>query len=88
MFIHTQLHQQQVSRNAKLLSEKLVEVIRAAKESNETLSYMDVCQATLLTNSTLREELGGTSRRTHLLIALGLLVGLTVAVVLLAVLNS
>ena len=49
MYVHLTQHQQ-ASKNAKKLSEQLVEVIRAAKKSNKDLSYMDVCQATRLTS--------------------------------------
>ena len=86
MYVHTHLHQP-ASKNAMNLSEQLVEVIRAAKKSNENLSYMDVCQATRLTSSKLREELGGMSQRTQIWILIGILVGTMVAGIALALLN-
>ncbi len=86
MYVHTHLHQP-ASKNAKNLSEQLVEVIRAAKNSNENLSYMDVCQATRLTNSKLRQELGGMSSWTKNWILIGALVGLLVAAVAFIMLN-
>ena len=64
MYVHILQHQQE-SKNAKKLSEQLVEVIRAAKKSNKNLSYRDLCQATRLTSTKLREELGGMSIRTE-----------------------
>ncbi len=76
----------QVSKNAEKLSEQLVEVIRAAKESNKNLSYMDVCQATRLTCSELREELGGMSSRTQNWIVIGIFVGLMVVAIAFAML--
>jgi hypothetical protein len=86
MYVHIP-HQQQASKNAKKLSEQLVEVIRAAKKSNKKLSYVDVCQATRLTSFKLREELGGMAQRTQLWIAVGILVTVMVAGIVLAMLN-
>ena len=80
MYVHMLQHQQ-VSKNAQKLSEQLVEVIRAAKKSNENLSYVDVCQATQLTSSKLRDELGGMSSRTRMIV---ILMGLTVAAITVA----
>ena len=78
MFVHDILQHQLESKNAQKLSEQLVEVVRAAKESNKNLSYRDVCQATRLTSAKLREELGGMSHRAQNWIVI-LLVGVLVA---------
>ena len=86
MYVHTHLHQP-ASKNAMNLSEQLVDVIRAAKKSNENLSYMDVYQATRLTNSKLRQEFGGMSSWTKNWILIGALVGLLVAAIAFIVLN-
>ena len=86
MFVHILQHQQE-SKIAKKLSEQLVVVIREAKKSNENLSYKDLCQATRLTSTKLREELGGMSIRTQNWIVVGILVGIGVAGIAVAVLN-
>ena len=85
MYVH--IPQQQASKNAKKLSEQLIDVIRAAKKNDKNLSYVDVCQATRLTSSKLREELGGMSQRTQIWIVIGILVGTMVAGIALALLN-
>ncbi len=85
MYVH--IPQQQASKNAKKLSEQLVEVIRAAKKNNKNLSYMDVCQATRLTSFKLREELGGMSQKAALWIVIGILVATMVAGIAIALLN-
>lgn len=80
MYIHTQIHQQQASKNARQLSEQLVEVIRVAKKSNKNLSYLDVCQATRLTSTVLREELGGMSHRLLAWVVMSVLAGVAAAI--------
>ncbi len=85
--MHVHIPQQQASKNAKKLSEQLIDVIRAAKKNDKNLSYVDVCQATRLTSSKLREELGGMSQRTQIWIVIGILVGTMVAGIALALLN-
>ena len=86
MYIHTHLHQP-ASQDAQNLSEQLVEVIRAARNSNENLSYMDVCQATRLANSKLRQEFGGMASWTKNWILIGALVGLLGAAIAFIMLN-
>ena len=85
MHLHLVQHQQ-VSKNAEKLSEQLVEVIRAAKKSNKNLSYGDVYQATQLTSSKMREELGGTVSRTQTWIVIGSLLALMAAAIAFAIL--
>ncbi len=85
MYVH--MHQQPASKNAKKLSEQLIDVVRAAKKDNKKLSYMDVCQATKLTNFKLREELGGMSQKALVWILIGVLVATMVAGIALALLN-
>jgi hypothetical protein len=81
------VHIPQASRNARKLSEQLVEVVREAKKNNKNLSQMDVGQAFRLTSQAVREELGGMSQRTLLLIAVGILVVTMVAGIAAALLN-
>ena len=76
MYVH--IPQQQASKNAKKLSEQLVEVVRAAKKNNKNLSYIDVYQATRLTSFKLREELGGMSQKVLLWIVVGFLFAIMV----------
>ena len=83
MYVHMLQHQQ-VSKNAQKLSEQLVGVIRAAKKSNENLSYMDVRQATQLTSSKLRDELGGMSSRTRIVLLISLTVAAAIVFAMLA----
>ena len=85
MYIH--IPQQQASKNARKLSEQLIEVVRAAKKDNKKLSYMDLCQATRLTSFKLREELGGMSQKAVLWIVIGVLVATMVAGIAFALLN-
>lgn len=81
------VHVPQASKNAKKLSEQLVEVVREAKKSNKNLSHTDVCQAFRLTSQRVREELGGMAQRTQILIAIGVLVATMVAGIVIALLN-
>jgi hypothetical protein len=83
MFVHVP----QASKNAKKLSGQLVEVVREAKKSNKRLNYMDVCQACRLTTQAVREELGGMSQRTQILIVIGVLVATAVAGAAVALFN-
>lgn len=81
------VHIPQASRNAKKLSEQFVQVVREAKKNNKSLNHMDVCQAWRLTSQAVREELGGMSQRTQLLIVIGILVAMMVAGIAFALLN-
>ena len=85
MYVH--IPQQQASKNAKKLSEQLVEVVRAAKKNNKNLSYMDVYQATRLTSFKLRGELGGMGPNAQLWIVIGILVAVMVGGIAFALLN-
>ncbi len=84
MFVHVP----QPSKNARKLSEELVQVVRAAKKDDKSLSYMDVCQACTLAKLEVREELGGMAQRTQIRIALGILVAALVAVVIASAVNA
>ena len=81
------VHIPQASKNARKLSERLVEVVREAKKNNKNLSHMDVGQAFRLTSQAVREELGGMSSKTQILILIGILVALMVAGFALALLS-
>jgi hypothetical protein len=83
MFIHVP----QASKNARELSDRLVEVVREAKKNNKSLNYLEVCHAFRLTGYKVREELGGMSARTQMLIFLGILVALMVGAIAVAMLN-
>ena len=85
MYVH--IPQQLASKNAKKLSEQLVEVVRAAKKNNKNLSYIDVYQATRLTSFKLREELGGMGPNAQLWIVIGILVAVMVGGIAFALLN-
>jgi len=84
MYLH--IYNQPASASAKQLSDQLVEVVRAAKKSNQNLSYLDVYKATQLTCYKLREEFGGASAQRQLWFALGVLVIMSVAGVVVATL--
>ena len=61
------------SKNAQEPSERLVSAIRAAKESDPGLSYLDVRQATRLAGFKVRDEFAGMSTKPQLWIAVGVL---------------
>ena len=71
MYIH--IPQQQASKNARELSELLVEVVREAKKRKITLNHLDVRQALHLTGHELRGELGGISNKTRRILATAVL---------------
>ena len=81
------VHVPQASKNAKKLSEQLVQVVREAKKTNKNLNHMDVSQAFRLTSQTVREELGGMAQRTQILLVIGILVLTMVAGIVIALFN-
>jgi hypothetical protein len=81
------VHVPQPSRNARKLSEQLVQVVREARKDNKSLSYMDICQACRLASQSVREEMGGMSQRTHILIAFGILAAVVIMGVVVALLK-
>ena len=65
MYIH---HQQPVSKRARELGDRLTEVIRDAQRQDDKLNYQEVSQATRLAAHQVRQELGGMSDKTRILI--------------------